>query len=288
MSHNIGGFIHVGLDLLTTTVNQATGRIIATTGNVKKNTRESDSVEWWQHVGLASRPPNPEAGKQAAQAVILKTSDRDVAIASVDQRGLGLYGNLKAGETCAYAAGADGESQGRTLWKGNGSITHFTTSDNTVDGEAVYSRTSPTAFEWVAPWGVMKFDSSGFHINHASGARFDLGGISGMPSPLDQLSSYVRIQASSFISNSTCQSFGADAGHQPLASATAVKALFAAMQAEIVALQAAVAALQSVPTVSIVASTGAAATASAAAITAATATMATIQTTVLDTNTSST
>lgn len=130
----LSGIVEVGLDILTTTVNASTKRILAQTGDVVKDATETDGAEWWQHVGFASRPPKPQAGKQAAQAVVLKTSDRDVAIGSVDQRGLALYGNLDHGESCLYAAGEDGEAQARVLLKKDGSINLYTRKGNTSSG----------------------------------------------------------------------------------------------------------------------------------------------------------
>lgn len=131
---SISGLVHVGLDILTTFVNATTKRILVQTGDVVKDATEADGTEWWQHVGFASRPPKPQAGKQAAQAVVCKTSDRDVAVASVDQRGLALYGNLDHGETCIYAAGEDGEAQARALFKKNGSISLYTRVGNSPTG----------------------------------------------------------------------------------------------------------------------------------------------------------
>lgn len=130
----ISGLVHVGLDILTTVVNAATKRILVQTGDAVKEATDTDGVEWWQHVGFASRPPKPQAGKQAAQATVLKTSDRDIAIASVDQRGLDLYGNLDHGETCLYAAGEDGTAQARALLKKNGSISLYTRVGNSPTG----------------------------------------------------------------------------------------------------------------------------------------------------------
>lgn len=131
---SLSGIVEVGLDILTTTVNASTKRILAQTGDVVKDATETDGAEWWQHVGFASRPPKPQAGKQAAQAVVLKTSDRDVVIGSVDQRGLALYGNLDHGESCLYAAGTDGEAQARILLKKDGSISLYTRKGNTKTG----------------------------------------------------------------------------------------------------------------------------------------------------------
>lgn len=131
---SISGLVDVGLDILTTVVSEKTKRILAQTGDVVEDATESDGAEWWQHVGIASRPPKPQAGRKAAQAVVIKTSDRDVVIGSVDERGLTLYGNLGHGETCIYAAGEDGEGQARALFKGDGSIHLYTRKGNTSDG----------------------------------------------------------------------------------------------------------------------------------------------------------
>lgn len=140
----ISGIVHVGLDILTTTVNAATKRILAQTGDVVKDATDADGAEWWQHVGFASRPPKPQAGKQAAQAVVLKTSDRDVVIGSVDQRGLELYGNLDHGESCLYAAGEDGKAQARVLLKKDGSINLYTRKGNTSSGAGMIVQVDAT------------------------------------------------------------------------------------------------------------------------------------------------
>jgi hypothetical protein len=131
---SISGLVDVGLDILTTVVNATTGRIFAQTGNVNTEKTETDGVEWWQHVGFASRPAKPEPGKKAAQAITLKSSDRDVCISSVDNRGLELYGSLDHGETCLYAAGEDGTSQARVLLKKDGSINLYTRKGNAAAG----------------------------------------------------------------------------------------------------------------------------------------------------------
>lgn len=131
---SISGIVEVGLDILSASVSQATKRILVQTGDVVSDSVETDGAEWVQHVGIASLPPNPLPGKKAAQAVVLKTSDRDVVIGSVDERGLTLYGNLGPGETCVYAAGEDGEAQARILLKKDGSINAYTRKGNTPDG----------------------------------------------------------------------------------------------------------------------------------------------------------
>ena len=172
---NISGLIHVGLDILSTTVNEATKRILAQIGDVVKEAVDSDGVEWWQHVGLASRPPKPEAKKQAAQAVVLKTSDRDVAIASVDQRGLSLYDNLEYGETCLYAAGEDGEGQARILLKANGNIALYTAEGNVEGGGSVTIQcNSDGELHLGSSNGGISVTADGIVIAHSSGAAIQL------------------------------------------------------------------------------------------------------------------
>src|SRR5262245_39231356 len=97
---DLRGLIQAGFDILTTAVDKATKKITAQLGSVVGKTTDSDGAEWWQHYGLASRPPKPEAGKQAAQAVVLRTGDHDICVASQDLRGLELYGSIDHGEAC--------------------------------------------------------------------------------------------------------------------------------------------------------------------------------------------
>jgi hypothetical protein len=131
---DLRSFVHVGYDILTTTVNAVTKKILAQLGDVHRETTDTDNAEWWQHIGFASRPPKPVAKKKAAQAVVIKAADHDIVIASQDLRGLDLYGNLDHGETCIYAPGEDGTGQARVLLKKNGSIAAYTRVGNTADG----------------------------------------------------------------------------------------------------------------------------------------------------------
>lgn len=176
---DLHGLFQVGIDILKTTLNAVTGKILAQTGDVVGQATDADNVEWWQHVGFASRPAKPEAGKAAAQAVIFKGGDHDVAIASQDVRGLDIYGNLADGETCVYGPGEDGNSQGRVLIKSDGSVTLYTTDSNTKNGNTVALRISPTGgLEFTSQWGSLVLDETGFHVKTQAGPRLDMGGIS--------------------------------------------------------------------------------------------------------------
>ncbi len=59
----------------------------------------------------------------------------------------------------------------------NGSITLHTNTGNDPEGASVYFRVAPDKFEFMAPFGKLVIDASGFHLVLASGARLDLGGI---------------------------------------------------------------------------------------------------------------
>lgn len=221
--------IRRGVDILTTTLDRVTNKILAQTGNVVGEVAESDNVEWWQHVGFSSRPSNPTKGKTAAQALVMEEGGHDVAFASQDTRSQEIYGNLKPGETCLWAGGADGLAQARVIEKADGSINIYTTDTNTKDGKAVYFRVAPDGFSFVAPWGSLKYDPTGFHINHASGASFNLGGIYGLPGPLSDISSYVRMQAGTLNVSASAQSMGVGPGKVPLANATVLQGILTAI-----------------------------------------------------------
>jgi hypothetical protein len=136
-SPDLSGLFKVGLDVLTTTVNRTTKKILAQLGDVHKQTTDTDNAEWWQHIGFASRPPKPEAGKRAAQTTSFCAGDHDVVFASQDLRGLELYGQLDHGETCVYAPGLDGLAQARVILKKNGSLHLFTKTGNTDSGKGM-------------------------------------------------------------------------------------------------------------------------------------------------------
>jgi len=152
-------------DVLTSYVSKATNKILVQIGHVVGEVTDGDNVEWWQHYGFASRPPKPTKGHTATQALVMKRGSQDIAFASQDMRALEIYGNINFGDTCVYSAGEDGNGQARSIYKADGSINHYTTDTNTANGRAVYAREAPDGFSWVAPWGTMRFDASGFHIN---------------------------------------------------------------------------------------------------------------------------
>jgi len=239
----MSSLIQFGMSVLSTAIDAVTSKILAQLGD-DRGAADSDNAEWVQHVGFASRPSKVVPGKASAQVVCVKGGDRDVCIASQDMRGLELYGRLKEGETACYAAGADGLAQGRTLWKADGSITHFTKEGNIETGDSIYARVAsgmdtrgiPDGFTWSGPWGTKKFDQTGFHVVHSSGACIDMGGI-GLPAPLDVIGSYIKLKAATVSIQSTGMSHGDGVSPvDPLAKSTFVNAALASMQAQLTAL----------------------------------------------------
>lgn len=191
---DLRGLIQIGFDILTTTINSATKKILAQLGDVQKESSDTDNAEWWQHVGFASRPPKPQKGKKAAQACVIKAGDHDVIIASQDLRGLELYGQLGHGESCMYAPGEDGEAQGRILVKGNGSINLFTKAGNdsggagmgifiNPDGSISIAGSEGNAVLLKADGSVNVFNASGGiqvkadgHVKIASSSKVEISG----------------------------------------------------------------------------------------------------------------
>lgn len=167
------------------------GTVVLQVGDVKSETAQDDNVPLFQTPGVVSLPAAPTPGESAAEVVLWKTDGADVAIAARDVRTVGNAGNIVEGETCVYAPG----SQAYALFKNDGAVTIGTTSDNARDGFSVYYQCRPAGHYWNSEFGSAKFDSTGFHVSHTSGAKIDLGAIGGFPSPLDALGSYFKVRA---------------------------------------------------------------------------------------------
>ena len=161
---------------------------------------ESTGVQWIQHSGFASIPPKAVPGQSGCETVTIEGSQRDTVIASRDVASQGNYGKLTYGEFCMYSAGADGQSQGRVMGKGDGSVTLYTTDDNTAAGTAVYQRISPTAWEFVSPFGKMVFDESGWYVRTKNGGEIRIMNVLNLANPL--ASSSVRISAGNVLIDS--------------------------------------------------------------------------------------
>ena len=105
-----------------------------------------------------------------------------------------IYGHLEDEEACIHAGSADGSNPARVVVKKDGSIVVMTVAG---DGQTVYLRVAPDALRFVAPWGTLRFDASGFHCKTQWGARLDLGGFGGAPEPVSDMTSYATMSAHS-------------------------------------------------------------------------------------------
>jgi hypothetical protein len=159
-----------GIGILNTRVDGVTGTVLAQTGDAASQTSEADDAEWWQHVGLISRPSNPKAGQTSAEGFTIRRGDRDIITASRDVRGQKLAGSLQPGETCIYAGGADGSAQARLLLKANGSCALYTAKGNAQGGQSVTVQINADGTIYLAsPFGGISIDSSGIKLMSAAG-----------------------------------------------------------------------------------------------------------------------
>lgn len=171
----LSDLFHFGVSVLKTTVSTKTKSIVAQLGDVVSSTVESDNAEWWQHVGFVSRPPRPVAGSDACQAVGIRARSHDVIIATKDERGQTLSGQIGDGETCLYGAGSDGNAQGRVLCKGDGSVNVFTRDGNTDAGQAVIIRVgADSEIALQSKYGALRIDEDGITLT-AGQASLKLG-----------------------------------------------------------------------------------------------------------------
>lgn len=194
-----GQIFDLGVDVLVTTLDKATGVILAQLGNSTTGRVRSDRVEWWQHAGFTSRCALPTNGGSSCQSLIIKCGDRDVIFATRDTRGTSIIGNLADGETAVYACG----SQAAAYFKKDGSARLMTT-DNGAEpnaksgtpGKAVFAGVSSLfqpltggtpqpggEFRWYGPWGGAWQDPGGYHLRTWHGVKIDAGGIGGLTLP---------------------------------------------------------------------------------------------------------
>jgi hypothetical protein len=150
-------------------------------------------VELFGALGLIARPLAPttvEGRSLHMEVVCLRTADGLVPIAARDVRLNQAFPNPKPGDVVLVGYGQNFVKLGV-----DGSISLATTLDGTPNGQLVQIQHRRDGFAYVAPWGKLTFDQGGLHVLHSSGARLDLGGIGGIPAPLDVLGSYAVLSA---------------------------------------------------------------------------------------------
>jgi hypothetical protein len=223
--------------------------------------------------GFISRPLDPgvDADGKAIQGqgctiLIGKIGDERHIWFCGDPRPIELLPVIGKGESMMYGPAAN-----FARCKADGTVTMFTTTDGTYDGQSVYCEVAPDGVTALTPWGKLQLGANGFHVLHASGARMDLGAIAGLPAPLDSLGSYVKLAADIVQIEAAALSLGSASGlPDPLAKATATLAGFSAIATAFTAEASAFTALAGSPALSapIQTACGAAATALGAAVSA--------------------
>ncbi len=171
--------------------------IVTATDQIGDGTREVEhfgEIDHFNGLGLTARPfPANDSGHAETLVDRNVAGTTGVAIGGRDERCADMYGALGPGDTCVHATGPSHSAQ--MMCKEDGSVTMVTTDDGTATGRSVFWQTDKDAFRGVAPWGRLTFDATGFHVRHHTGARIDLGGVGGLPAPLDSMGAYVSISA---------------------------------------------------------------------------------------------
>ena len=148
--------------------------------------------------GLFARAPDPkrsasgEVEATGAATALYWVDSYDLHVMPLeDPRAVDRLPTLKHGETCLYAQAG----QFIRLHE-DGSISLATTDKGgKLEGRPVTLQIGPTGLFFAADWGRLIFDKTGFHAVTTSGARIDLGPISGLPPPLDSLSTMAVVKA---------------------------------------------------------------------------------------------
>lgn len=126
----------------------------------------------------------------------------------------------------------------------DGAVSFATTLDGTSQSPTVQFQMRRDGFLMLGPWGKITYDASGFHLLHHTGARIDLGGIGGMPSPLDTLGAYASITAPIIKLAGSVVACGPDTGApEPAAKAYQVITNFGAVGAFALAVSTAIGAI---------------------------------------------
>ena len=189
--------LSIGSDMLNVAFDKATGVMLAQTGDAVNGTANAKNAEIWQQPGFSSIPTPCQQGASGAQCVAIKNGDQDVIIAVRDTRAANAIGNLNPGESIMYATGATGTGAAKVKCDANGNVTIGTTDTGQAGGNAVMLQVGIAGLNFVAPWGKLKFDQSGFHVFCNNGPSLDMTIFSGLPGPLGAMSSAIYMKANS-------------------------------------------------------------------------------------------
>jgi|SRR6185312_10070947 len=150
----------IGKDVLYAAINKVTGVVEVQLGDSVEGTADSDKAELWYPPGFVAIPAPPTKGQASCQAIAFQRGDHDAIVATRDTRNSSIYGKLKAGETCVFAS----IGQARTIYKADGSITHYTTADNSPGGVQHSVTLSPDGWKVVTQFGSITLDAAGITL----------------------------------------------------------------------------------------------------------------------------
>lgn len=185
-------------------------------------------------LGMVAYPLDPDvdaSGQPTNGCSFLFATEGDKlhAFPLSDPRVVALLPIGQPGETYFYG------SKGQFIrFHADASISIYTTDDGTPNGRTISLMLSPQeGLVYTSPWFSAKMGPDGGHLRHSGGARLDMGSIGGMPAPLDQLGSYLKIQAAMVSIKGSAVSIGTDGGAANLAASTAISTFLTALVAAI-------------------------------------------------------
>jgi len=109
--------------------------------------------------------------------------------------------------------------------RADGGVQMFTTTDGTGAGSSCFLGITRGASgnlgrRGEGPWGREFFDETGWHVQTTSGATLHMGGLGGMPSPMDQLASCIVAAAAMVQVESSVIALGSGGVFDPAAKST--------------------------------------------------------------------
>lgn len=200
----------------------------------------SGSHEYAGGLGVRARPLDPDVDKdgnitQGCVLLVAWEGGQAFTIPLADTRTVPGLPELKKGESCLH-----GHAANFFRCHEDGSLSAYSTEDGTATGRSVSYKQGPAGYEWAAPWGRQRLDPTGWHLQTRSGGcSIDMGGIGGMPSPLNNLGGYYRLQAPSVAVKTTLMTVGPTATPvDSVAKATPTLIALGALNAVLTAMEA--------------------------------------------------